>query len=312
MASIGSQNDTLPPPPPPGDIEGPPTPRKGLGFPAVVTDTIAGLCAGACGTVIGHPLDTVKTRLQADSSNQSRRFGASYRILKHLYLHEGKGFFGGLYRGLPVNMVGNASGWALYFVFYGDIKTRFYGNKLDSADYFVASSAAGVVTTILTNPLWIIKTRMLANAASPSDKYPSMLIGLKNILAESGVRGLFKGLTPALFAVGHGSVQFTIYERLKEWRLAQKGSELGTTDFIMCSGTGKSAAYIFSCPLKVIQTRTQNVDKGYNGPRDVAIKIWKGEGLRGFYKGLGANVARTLPATCITFLVYEKVKRSLG
>lgn len=149
----------------------------------------------------------------------------------------------------------------------------------------MASSAAGVITTILTNPLWIIKTRMLANAASPSDKYPSMLAGLKNILGESGFRGLFVGLTPALFAVGHGSVQFTIYERLKEWRRAQRGAELGTLDFILCSAIGKSAAYIFSCPLKVIQTRTQNIDMGYKGPRDVAIKLWQGEGIRGFYKG---------------------------
>jgi len=168
---------------------------------------------------------------------------------------------------------------------YGDIKTRFYDNKLDSADYFVASSAAGVATTILTNPLWIIKTRMLANAASPGDRYPSMLVGLKNVIAEKGPRGLFVGLTPALFAVGHGSIQFTIYERLKEWRLAQKGSELGTADFIVCSGVGKSAAYVFSCPLKVVQTRTQNIDKGYKGPRDVVAKIWRHEGYLGFYKG---------------------------
>ena len=55
---------TPPPPHPPGDIEGPQSPRKGLGFPSAIVDTIAGLCAGACGTVMGHPLDMVKTRLQ--------------------------------------------------------------------------------------------------------------------------------------------------------------------------------------------------------------------------------------------------------
>lgn len=37
--------------------------------------------------------------------------------------------------------------------------------------------------------------------------------------------------------------------------------------------------------------------------------IWKGEGLNGFYKGLGANLVRVLPGTCITFAVYEALSK---
>lgn len=33
------------------------------------------------------------------------------------------------------------------------------------------------------------------------------------------------------------------------------------------------------------------------------------EGLKGFYKGLGASLSRVVPATMITFLVYENVSR---
>jgi solute carrier family 25 folate transporter 32 len=40
----------------------------------------------------------------------------------------------------------------------------------------------------------------------------------------------------------------------------------------------------------------------------VGTKIWREEGLRGFYRGLGTNVLRVLPATWVTFLVYENVR----
>jgi solute carrier family 25 folate transporter 32 len=31
------------------------------------------------------------------------------------------------------------------------------------------------------------------------------------------------------------------------------------------------------------------------------------EGLRGFYRGLGTNLVRVLPGTCVTFVVYENL-----
>ncbi len=31
------------------------------------------------------------------------------------------------------------------------------------------------------------------------------------------------------------------------------------------------------------------------------------EGVRGFYRGLGTNLVRVLPGTCVTFVVYENL-----
>lgn len=36
-------------------------------------------------------------------------------------------------------------------------------------------------------------------------------------------------------------------------------------------------------------------------------KTWAEEGLRGFYRGLGTNLVRVLPGTCVTFVVYENL-----
>jgi solute carrier family 25 (mitochondrial folate transporter), member 32 len=36
-------------------------------------------------------------------------------------------------------------------------------------------------------------------------------------------------------------------------------------------------------------------------------RTWAEEGARGFYRGLGTNLVRVLPGTCVTFVVYENL-----
>lgn len=36
-------------------------------------------------------------------------------------------------------------------------------------------------------------------------------------------------------------------------------------------------------------------------------RTWTEEGVRGFYRGLGTNLVRVLPGTCVTFVVYENI-----
>jgi solute carrier family 25 (mitochondrial folate transporter), member 32 len=36
-------------------------------------------------------------------------------------------------------------------------------------------------------------------------------------------------------------------------------------------------------------------------------RTWVEEGPRGFYRGLGTNLVRVLPGTCVTFVVYENI-----
>ncbi|KAI7685782.1 hypothetical protein KC353_g20778, partial [Hortaea werneckii] len=44
------------------------------------------------------------------------------------------------------------------------------------------------------------------------------------------------------------------------------------------------------------------------GAMDVVRQVFQREGVTGFYKGLGPNIIRVLPSTCVTFLVYENMK----
>lgn len=56
----------------------------------------------------------------------------------------------------------------------------------------------------------------------------------------------------------------------------------------------------------------QIVKREYHGVVDCATKIWKREGVIGFFKGGIANAIRVAPSAAITFVVYETVTESLA
>ncbi|EED12536.1 mitochondrial folate carrier protein Flx1, putative [Talaromyces stipitatus ATCC 10500] len=309
-----------------------------------IIETVAGLTAGVVSTLTLHPLDLIKTRLQIDRISRTR-VGSSLRIFNEIYKREGG--LRALYRGLTPNIIGNSASWSLYFLFYGNIKDVLAqarvkrvddsdgkGQKLSASEYFLASGAAGLLTSILTNPIWVIKTRMLSTGSKAPGAYPSFIAGATQILRTEGIRGFYRGLVPALFGVSHGAFQFMAYEKLKSYRLRsttagenQKG-EFSNIELLLISGLSKTFAGCITYPYQVLRTRLQlqayNADAAdaaarstmtsstyYRGVWDATKQIWAQEGLSGFYKGLGPSLVRVLPSTWVVFLVYENTKAAM-
>ncbi|EEP78309.1 conserved hypothetical protein [Uncinocarpus reesii 1704] len=210
-----------------------------------------------------------------------------------------------------------------------DALRRLYGREdgLGNLDYFVASGTAannaylkGALTAILTNPIWVIKTRMLSTGAGVAGAYPSMTHGIRQIYQSEGLTGFYRGMIPALLGVGHGALQFMAYEQLKRYRSLMVSSDLtasdsgagklSNTDYLALSGLSKVFAGSVTYPYQVLRARLQTYDAAgtYRGFIDVISQIWRREGLTGFYKGLGPNLFRVLPSTWVTFLVYENMR----
>ncbi|GLA49131.1 hypothetical protein AnigIFM63604_004755 [Aspergillus niger] len=325
----------------PGGLEGLMTGKDGLSSSFV--ETVAGFTAGIASTLCLHPLDLIKTRLQVDRLSSSR-VGGSVPVIREIFQNEGgiKAF----YRGLTPNIVGNSTSWALYFLCYGNIKgvmrswrSGSQDQALTSADYFLASGSAGMLTSALTNPIWVIKTRMLSTGSQSPGAYASFTTGAKEILRSEGIAGFYRGLVPALFGVSHGALQFMAYEQLKlhrsrmapsagttgvrrdaDWShvsssdAARSGiRELGNVDLFVISSLSKLFAGCITYPYQVLRSRLQTYDAHlvYSGVRDAVAQIWAREGITGFYKGLGPNLLRVLPSTWVTFLVYENTRAYL-
>lgn len=209
---------------------------------------------------------------------------------------------------------------------------------LSSSDYFVASGTAGMysdlhsqfeciythstinkpglLTALITNPIWVLKTRMLSTGSHTPGAYKSLSTGARQILRTEGLPGFYRGLLPALFGVSHGALQFMAYEKLKVYRSRSldshhgNGSQLGNLDYFVISGVSKVFAGCVTYPYQVLRSRLQTYDAHliYRGAVDAIAQIWVKEGLAGFYKGLGPNLFRVLPSTWVTFLVYENTK----
>ncbi|KAL3469398.1 mitochondrial carrier domain-containing protein [Aspergillus californicus] len=304
------------------------TGKDGLSSPVV--ETIAGFTAGIATTLCLHPLDLIKTRLQVDRTASSR-VGGSLKIIRQISQNEGG--LAAFYRGLTPNLIGNSSSWALYFLCYGEIKDRISAcrrcrghsegmerqEQLTSSDYFIASGSAGALTSILTNPIWVIKTRMLATGSKSPGAYTSFTTGAMQILRSEGIPGFYRGLIPSVFGVSHGALQFMAYEKLKLYRtraqLPERGlkRELSNLDFLATSSISKIFAGSITYPYQVLRSRLQTYDAhlAYRGLRDAIAQIWATEGVAGFYKGLGPNLFRVLPSTWVTFLVYENARASI-
>ncbi|KAI1498506.1 mitochondrial carrier domain-containing protein [Biscogniauxia marginata] len=301
------------------------------GFSPASVETIAGLSAGSIATLVVHPLDIVKTRMQIHRSSaanpQSLTTVSLIRALMRTP-HPVAAF----YRGLTPNLLGNASSWASFFFFKARIEQAIPGLKgtshqkdtsLTPQDYFAASGIAGIFTQVLTNPIWVLKTRMLSSDRSAAGAYPSMLAGAVQLLRTEGWRGFYRGLGISLFGVSHGAVQFAVYDPVKRIYIERRrdlGKEelgghgqqrIGNEATVVISSIAKLIASAVTYPYQVIRSRLQNynADERFGrGIQGVVRRTWIEEGWRGFYRGIVPGVVRVMPATWVTFLVYENVK----
>lgn len=196
---------------------------------------------------------------------------------------------------------------------------------LATYDFFLSSAVAGALTQVLTNPIWVLKTRMLSSDRSAEGAYPSMIAGARQIYATEGFRGFYRGLAVGLVGVSHGAVQFAVYEPLKRIYIRGKGlperldqsrgdgatARLANEATVAISTVSKLTAGAVTYPYQVLRSRLQNynADERFGrGIRGVASILWREEGIRGFYRGLIPGVVRVMPATWVTFLVYENMK----
>ncbi|KAI1284455.1 mitochondrial folate carrier protein [Xylaria sp. FL0933] len=308
------------------------------GLSPAFVETIAGLTAGSVATLVVHPLDIVKTRMQIHRSNAATsQTLTTISVLRGLTRTPHP--LAALYRGLTPNLLGNASSWASFFFFKARAEGALLALKgrsspgddevaaaLTPQDYFVASGVAGMFTQVITNPIWVLKTRMLSSDRGAVGAYPSMWAGATQLLRTEGWRGFYRGLGISLFGVSHGAVQFAVYDPLKQMYLTRRqklargtshsgdsGRQQSMTNeaTLVISSVSKLVAGAVTYPYQVIRSRLQNYDADERfgrGIRGVMKRTWTEEGLRGFYRGIIPGVVRVMPATWVTFLVYENTK----
>ncbi|KAM7250448.1 hypothetical protein ACFE04_022331 [Oxalis oulophora] len=288
----------------------------------------AGAVAGFATVASMHPLDIVRTRFQVNDGRVMNlpRYNNTMHAVLTIARSEG---LRGLYAGFAPAVIGSSVSWGLYFYFYGRAKQRYSRNgeeKLSSGLHLASAAEAGALVCLCSNPIWLVKTRLqLQNPLHQTRPYTGFYDAFRTILREEGVAALYKGIAPGLFLVSHGAIQFTAYEELRkiivDFKSRRKKPDpnrsddlLNSVDYAILGGTSKVGAILLTYPFQVVRARLQqrpNIDgkPRYMDSWHVLKETARFEGIRGFYKGITPNLLKNVPASAITFIVYENISQ---
>ncbi|KAJ5281478.1 hypothetical protein N7478_006850 [Penicillium angulare] len=257
---------------------------------------VAPLCGGAAGVASGIvtcPLDVIKTKLQAQGGF-ARRNGAQMET-KALYrgmMGTGRVIFRedgirGLYQGLGPMLMGYLPTWAIYLALY-DTTRDYYFEKTDILTIItenwwmsrgLASLTAGACSTIATNPIWVIKTRLMSQSLKQNHEgarapwqYSGTIDAVTKMYRVEGIRSFYSGMLPALLGLTHVAIQFPLYEHLK---LAFTGYSIGEhpdngsshwLGISLATFISKVCASTLTYPHEVLRTRLQTQQRNAPAP----------------------------------------------
>jgi len=175
------------------------------------------------------------------------------------------------------------------------LHAAFGENRLPAAaESFIAGASAGAVSTTLTYPLDLLRTRF---AAQGTEKvYSSLASSIREIARSEGPRGFFQGLGAGVGQiVPYMGAFFATYESLRI-PLAHFELPYGTGDAtagVMASVIAKTGVFPLDLIRKRLQvqgpTRSKYVHKNipiYRGVFKTMKDIIRKEGARGLYRGL--------------------------
>ena len=267
-----------------------------------------GSIAGVVNALAVGPLDVVKANQQVHGPGKYKNIVDAIRVIRRT---EG---VRGLYKGIKPTILGYIPSWALFFSVNNKIKDEIRVNRPEASHYTVTILAAlggGAVTNLLTNPIWVVRTRLQTQEfVKGKAEYKGTWDCFRQMLAKEGVRSFYKGLVPNMYGLIHVAVQFPLYDFLKAEGKGDGVLSLShTANIIAASSVSKAVATMITYPLEVVRSRlhVQRSDKPqiYTSVPGALKMIFKNEGARGLYSGIQTNLLRVVPACSATFLTYE-------
>jgi len=275
----------------------------------LVTSLLAGAVSGAASASLTAPLELVKTLLQC----QQHPVAASTRptivaTLREIIRQEGGR---ACFKGLSPTLAGIIPTWGIYFSVYESTREALSSSFPDASPLSVvlgASAWAGMLSNVVTNPLWVVKTRMTTQRRG---QFRGIGHCFRMIYRQEGIRPFFAGTSASIFGVAHICVQFPLYESMKSTLLARGQNQESLAPVVIASSVSKIVSSVVTYPHEVVRARLQNgfgVKAGFlKTGRSIAIQ----EGIGALYAGMYTNLVKSVPSAIITFSVYEAITKAL-
>ena len=189
---------------------------------------------------------------------------------------------------------------------------------ISSVSLFTAGGVAGMISQAVSYPLDTLKFRTQCETVAGAPTGNRLIIETFRKMLPGGMRAFYRGLPLGLAGTfPYSAIDLWTFEKLK-CAVVERNMRLRNTtheedalpsNFALALIGGFSGAIGASVvyPVNLLRTRLQSMGttehpRTYTGVADVARQTLRGEGPRGFFKGLTPNLLKVVPAVSIVSL----------
>ncbi|MFH4978022.1 hypothetical protein AB6A40_004731 [Gnathostoma spinigerum] len=279
----------------------------------------AGAMAGMAEHCAMFPIDSIKTRMQSLCPCPSTHCNTPLKGLWAVMRREG--LLRPL-RGVDAIALGCVPAHALYFSVYEKMKsllTKSPGHS-NSFAYALSGTCATIVHDAVMNPAEVVKQRMQM-VYSP---YGGSLECARCIFRREGLIAFYRSYSVQLtMNVPFQIINFVSYE---SWQhVLNPQHKYDPSSHIIAGGIAGGSAAAITTPLDCVKTvlNTQQAPEVrmdgknrlivpapvcYRGVLDSVASIYHLRGITGFFRGIQARIIFQMPATALSWSVYELFK----
>ncbi|KAG5980010.1 hypothetical protein E4U55_004483 [Claviceps digitariae] len=290
-----------------------------------VAHALAGAGGGILSMVLTYPLITLSTRAQVESKKAETKF---IDAVQRIVAREG---IAGLYSGINSALFGISVTNFVYYYWYEWTRAFFEkaaaaagraNKKLTTVESMIAGAIAGSATVIITNPIWVVNTRVTTRqkhseadleAGKPAAR-PTTMGTLMSLLKKEGPQALFSGVLPALVLVINPILQYTLFEQMKN--AVEKRRKVTPTVAFFLGALGKLFATSVTYPYITVKSQMHVAGSHGNkkeGMSATLSRLIREEGYAGLYKGIGPKVSQSVLTAALLFafkdVLYEQTVR---
>lgn len=280
---------------------------------SVSTHMMAGAMAGMMEHVIMYPLDSVKTRMQTLRPNPNASYRSVPEALYKMVRYEG--VFRPI-KGVSAVICSAGPAHALYYSCYEKMKETISGTNEAYKQTHLAHGAAGCLATLLhdavMNPAEVVKQRMQVY----NSPYNSCTACMVDVFQTEGIRAFYRSyFTTLMMNIPFQSIHFVSYEFMQN--IMNRKREYNPNAHVVSGAVAGGFAAAVTTPLDVCKTLINTQEKqilnaskqrSVTGLISAATTVYRCCGIKGYFQGLQARVLYSMPATAISWSVYEFLK----
>jgi solute carrier family 25 citrate transporter 1 len=220
------------------------------------------------------------------------------------------GFFG-LYKGYSALLMFSVPKNYTRFGTYTYVQENILTERNRKNNFLCGLCAGAAEAVVVVTPQETLKTRLIHDKLSAEPKYRNLFHGIYTIIQNQGLGGCYKGVVPTLLKQSSNQgVRFVVFEDTKK---ALSGAiPYQVVVDLVSGGFAGFCSTMANNPVDVVKTKMQGIDSHkYNGFADCFSQIYKQNGVKGFYMGVGPRLVRVILDVSLTFAIFHQLKRTV-